>query len=124
MGRQLFLHHYLPAHLASCLVTGALIEFVFNIDSPSLDEISNGTATVSTDGKKGKAKANENHARPVRERAASQSLFATWAATGVILAIVVWSFIFWAPLTYGKPGLDIQAVKNRQWLNYDLHFAK
>ena len=33
MGRQLFLHHYLPAHLASALVTGALVEFVFSQDS-------------------------------------------------------------------------------------------
>src|SRR6202012_4682523 len=37
MGRQLFLHHYLPAHLASCLVTGALVEFIFNVD-PVLDD--------------------------------------------------------------------------------------
>ena len=31
MGRQRFLHHYLPAHLASTMVTGALIEFIFNL---------------------------------------------------------------------------------------------
>ena len=32
MGRQLFLHHYLPAHLASALVAGALVEFIFNVE--------------------------------------------------------------------------------------------
>ncbi|KAL9009788.1 MAG: hypothetical protein Q9180_009365, partial [Flavoplaca navasiana] len=38
MGRQLFLHHYLPAHLASALVTGALLEFIFNLDPVALEE--------------------------------------------------------------------------------------
>jgi len=129
MGRQLFLHHYLPAHLASALVTGALIEFVFNIESPSLEELENGTATMSADGGKGKGSANEvkagsQRSKPVRERIATQSLLATWAATGVILAVVIWAFLFYAPLTYGKPGLTVPQVKARQWLNYDLHFAK
>ena len=36
MGRQRFLHHYLPAHLASALVAGALIEFIFNLEPISV----------------------------------------------------------------------------------------
>jgi dolichyl-phosphate-mannose-protein mannosyltransferase len=47
-----------------------------------------------------------------------------WAATGGILAVVVWSFLYFAPLTYGQPGLSIEQVQARKWLNYDLHFAK
>lgn len=128
MGRQLFLHHYLPAHLASALVTGALIEFVFNIEPASLDEISNGTASMGTDGAKtGKNKKSvqvDESSRPVRERLGTQSLLATWAATGAILSVVIWSFFFFAPLTYGQPGLDVPQVMARKWLNYDLHFAK
>ena len=129
MGRQLFLHHYLPAHLASALVTGALVEFVFNIEPASIDEISAG-GTLTTDGKKGKS-AGAHHgsnekssSRPIRERLGGQSLLATWAATGVILAVVIWSFLYFAPLTYGKPGLSVDQVVARKWLNYDLHFAK
>jgi dolichyl-phosphate-mannose-protein mannosyltransferase len=113
MGRQLFLHHYLPAHLASALVTGALVEFIFNVE-PILDE-----PTVDDKGKK-----SLEQARPVRERLGTQSLLPAWGATGVILAVVGWSFFYFAPLTYGKPGLEIPQVVSRKWLNYDLHFAK
>jgi hypothetical protein len=49
MGRQLFLHHYLPAHLASSLVAGALLEFVFNVEPMELEEAA---VAVSKSGKK------------------------------------------------------------------------
>ncbi|KIW03918.1 uncharacterized protein PV09_04760 [Verruconis gallopava] len=110
MGRQLFLHHYLPAHLASALVTGAVVEFIFNIE-PLTDE--------DFDSKKPKPKS-----RPVREAIASQGLYAAWAATAAIYAAILWSFVYFAPLTYGQPGLDVDGVLKRKWLNYDLHFAK
>ncbi|KAK8218162.1 protein O-mannosyl-transferase 1 [Phyllosticta capitalensis] len=113
MGRQLFLHHYLPAHLASVLVTGALVEFIFNIEPPSAADLN---------GKNGKK--NMTRRRPVRERIIGQSMLASWAAMGVILAVALWSFLFFAPLTYGKPGLDVNQILARKWLNYDLHFAK
>ena len=113
MGRQLFLHHYLPAHLASALVTGALVEFIFNIEPLTEEEISaaaKGTKKPTT--------------RPVRETIASQGLWMAWVATGIIYSVVLWSFAFFAPLTYGTPGLDVDSVVKRKWLGYDLHFAK
>jgi dolichyl-phosphate-mannose-protein mannosyltransferase len=111
MGRQLFLHHYLPAHLASCLVTGALVEFIFCIEpqDPESPAIKGHRRTRS---------------RPVRERVASASQLGSWIAAGVILAVAFWSFMFFAPLTYGKPGLSVPQVQSRKWLGYDLHFAK
>jgi dolichyl-phosphate-mannose-protein mannosyltransferase len=121
MGRQLFLHHYLPAHLASVLVTGALVEFVFNIE-PIDPEVAalDAESTAS-----GKAKGHRrSHSKPVRERVATQSLLGSWIATTVILAAVFWCFLFFAPLTYGKPGLSVDQVNARKWLAYDLHFAK
>ncbi|PSN60833.1 PMT-domain-containing protein [Corynespora cassiicola Philippines] len=116
MGRQLFLHHYLPAHLASALVTGALVEFIFNIEpiEPESPPPSGGSF-------KGHRR---TMSRPVRERVATQSLLGSWIATGVILSVVLWCFLFFAPLTYGKPGLDVAQVNARKWLAYDLHFAK
>jgi dolichyl-phosphate-mannose-protein mannosyltransferase len=114
MGRQLFLHHYLPAHLASALVTGALVEFIFNIEPAAIEEMIN---------KDPKKKPTSNR-KPVRERIAGQSLLAAWIATAVILLLVAWSFFFFAPLTYGKPGLTVPQVQARKWLAYDLHFAK
>lgn len=115
MGRQLFLHHYLPAHLASALVAGALIEFIFNIEPSE-------AATFPKEG--GKVINKGPRSRPIRERIAGQSLLATWAASGVVIAALVWGFWFFAPLTYGTPGLTVPEVQSRKWLNYDLHFAK
>lgn len=115
MGRQLFLHHYLPAHLASALVAGALIEFIFNLEPA---DVTNSTK----DGDKTITKEPGN--KPIRERMAGQSLLATWAASGVVVAALIWGFLFFAPLTYGTPGLSVPEVQSRKWLNYDLHFAK
>ncbi|KAI9831929.1 MAG: hypothetical protein M1819_004651 [Sarea resinae] len=122
MGRQLFLHHYLPAHLASCLVTGALVEFIFNVEPLGVDDPVDG---VVSDGKGGKKKPTSSRRRgSARERLGSQSLRAAWAATVVVLSAVIWSWWFFVPLTYGKPGLDVAQVNARKWLGYDLHFAK
>jgi dolichyl-phosphate-mannose-protein mannosyltransferase len=115
MGRQLFLHHYLPAHLASTLVTGALVEFIFNIEPIDPDTVS------TTPGTKGHKRTKS---KPVRERIAQQSLLGSWIACFAILAVIIWCFLFFAPLTYGKPGLDVAQVNRRKWLAYDLHFAK
>jgi dolichyl-phosphate-mannose-protein mannosyltransferase len=119
MGRQLFLHHYLPAHLASALVAGALVEFIFNVEPMSVEEI-------EAQKKKGGTSANttQQFGRPIRERVNNISLFTAWAATGAIYAALIWGFLFFAPLTYGSPGLSVEEVLRRKWLGYDLHFAK
>ncbi|KAL9085343.1 MAG: hypothetical protein Q9165_007634 [Trypethelium subeluteriae] len=122
MGRQLFLHHYLPAHLCSALVTGALVEFIFVNEPPAEEEVEQSVSSSSRK-KKGESLL-QSQMRPIRERIGSQSLLMTWAATGAILALVLWSFLFFAPLTYGQPGLTVEHVVSRKWLNYDLHFAK
>jgi dolichyl-phosphate-mannose-protein mannosyltransferase len=102
MGRQLFLHHYLPAHLASALVTGALVEFIFCPDD--VEEVKDGKKVVVPGNK--------------------PSSPAAWIATAVITAIVLGGFVYFAPLTYGSPGLTPAEVVARKWLGYELHFAK
>ncbi|KAG8674661.1 Dolichyl-phosphate-mannose--protein mannosyltransferase 4 [Fusarium poae] len=113
MGRQLFLHHYLPAHLASCLVAGALLEFIFN--SEPAEEI-----TI----KDKKGPVGPKHHVTARERFSGQSMLSAWAACGVVLALIVAGWYFFLPLTYGYPGLSVEAILRRKWLGYDLHFAK
>jgi len=121
MGRQLFLHHYLPAHLASCLVTGALVEFVFNVEPIVDDE----TIVSRKDELKKRVPDKARQAfQNANERLKGQSLLATWAATAVILSAVIYGWYFFLPLTYGKPGLSVEEVNARKWLGYDLHFAK
>ena len=117
MGRQLFLHHYLPAHLASCLVTGGLYEFVFAGDAyESVEKLKEdkGKKTVT---------ATAKHSTS-RERWINQSLLGLWMAVFVTLALVIFGWGFFFPLTYGMPGLSVEQVKARKWLGYDLHFAK
>ena len=124
MGRQLFLHHYLPAHLASALVTGALLEFVFNLDPVGLDETPNNPLSEGKGGKKRSSAISGRRRLTARERMGGQSMFPLWAAAGVVLTAVIGGWYFFLPLTYGKPGLDVAQVNARKWLGYDLHFAK
>ncbi|KAK7226475.1 hypothetical protein V2G26_014478 [Clonostachys chloroleuca] len=114
MGRQLFLHHYLPAHVASCLVTGALLEFVFNTESSDEN-------VVYGDRKKGGGPKKHITAR---ERYAGQSMIGAWVACFAIIAFAAAGWYFFLPLTYGYPGLSVEQVLMRKWLGYDLHFAK
>lgn len=116
MGRQRFLHHYLPAHLASALVAGALIEFIFNIQPLHGRRIASNSDDPSSKSRRRFVHANE--------RMGCKSLIAGWIATLVILGATFWGFCFFAPLTYGTPGLDVAGVQARRWLGYDLHFAK
>lgn len=123
MGRQRFLHHYLPSHLASTMVTGALIEFIFNIQP--LDPSATAGPVDDPSGKaKGRVSRSVRRFITAKERMGTRSLLAGWLATLVILAVTIWGFCFYAPLTYGTPGLDVAGVNARKWLNYDLHFAK
>ena len=116
MGRQLFLHHYLPAHLASALVTGSVVEFLFSTDSAEPDY---------HPGKSGKKVAPTTKRRlSARERLAGQSMAGAWIATAVIMALVAFGWYYFLPLTYGYPGLTAPEVNRRKWLAYDLHFAK
>lgn len=120
MGRQLFLHHYLPAHLASALVTGSLVEFIFSQDSAENEAAYQALKA----GKKAAAAATPKHHVTARERFAGQSMLASWIAAIVILVLVAASWYFFLPLTYGYPGLSVEQVLRRKWLGYDLHFAK
>lgn len=125
MGRQLFLHHYLPAHLASALVTGALLEFIFNLDPVALEQ----NVDAGLGGKVGNAnkKGGGTGAKrvvPAKERIGGQGMLALWGAAGVVMTLVIGGWFFFLPLTYGKPGLSAEEVVRRKWLGYDLHFAK
>ncbi|KAI0272765.1 glycosyltransferase family 39 protein [Gloeopeniophorella convolvens] len=105
MSRQLFIHHYLPSHLASALVAGAVLHYLLSetIEYP-----------VSIRG----------HSTRLRPR--------QWAELGQKGPIIVaaffialfFSFTYIAPLTYGTPGLDGDAVNAKRLLSsWTLHFA-
>jgi dolichyl-phosphate-mannose-protein mannosyltransferase len=86
MSRQLFVHHYLPAHLASTLVAGSVLNFVLteSIEYP-ISVVLRGVT----------------HLRP---RMYTDFGIKGLAISAAVLVILVISFCFFAPLSYGTPG--------------------
>jgi len=82
MTRQKFLHHYLPAHLASALVAGSVLNFIL----------------VETVNYPVSAAGPRTRLRPA-VRAKMNKV--AWIAMLTVLAIVVASWLWIAPLTYG-----------------------
>ncbi|GJE91205.1 glycosyltransferase family 39 protein [Phanerochaete sordida] len=105
MGRQLFLHHYLPSHLASALVAGAVLHFV-------LSETINYPISV-----RGPA------TRPQPAQKADVGMKGP-IVVGVFALLMFGLYIYISPLTYGTPGLTGEQVNARRLLNtWTLHFA-
>lgn len=88
MNRQLFLHHYLPAHLCSALVAGAVLNFI-------ISETINYPVSIPS---------------PFTRRRPREY---TDLGVKAVIAIVVFNlvfvfmFVFLSPLTYGTPGYVI-----------------
>ena len=84
-SRQLFLHHYLPAHLASALIAGAVLNFICTetINYP-----------ISYRGLETNAKPREYADLGVKGA----------VIVGIFTLLQFSLFIFLAPLTYGTPG--------------------
>jgi dolichyl-phosphate-mannose--protein O-mannosyl transferase len=85
MNRQLFVHHYLPSHLASALIAGAMLSFV-------LSETINYPISHPT---------SKTRLRPSQYADVGYKGLAIFAVYSFILFMM---FIFIAPLTYGTPG--------------------
>lgn len=105
MSRQLFIHHYLPSHLASALVAGAVLHFLLSetIQYP-----------ISIRG---------HSTRPRKPQWAELGAKGPVVVVGYFLALFA-AFVFIAPLTYGTPGLDGDAVNSKRLLqSWTLHFA-
>jgi dolichyl-phosphate-mannose--protein O-mannosyl transferase len=86
MNRQLFVHHYLPSHVASALIAGAVLNFV-------LSETINYPISI----------------RGPKMKKARTSQYSDIGLKGPVILfifgiIMFFMFIFIAPLTYGTPG--------------------
>ncbi|KAJ8519830.1 hypothetical protein ONZ45_g3254 [Pleurotus djamor] len=105
MNRQLFIHHYLPSHLASALVAGAVLNFV-------LSETINYPVSI---------------AGPQTRRRPTQ--FADLGTKGPVFVaaftvLLFAMYVYIAPLTYGTPGLTGDEVNSKRLLSsWTLHFA-
>ena len=108
MHRQLFIHHYLPAHACSVLVLGGVLDFV---TSRSID------LPLSPAG----PALQPEQLRPTMRRRYTQ--LAQPVALIVALSLVA-MFHYLAPFTYGNMGLERAQVQARRMLSsWRLQFA-
>jgi len=109
MSRQLFIHHYLPAHVCACMVAGGVINFVASetIQYP----ISVPGVGLRREGWRGRM----DNIVPRSAR----------VVMGVMVGGLIVCFYWLSPLTYGTPGLTTEEVHARRLLSsWTLHFAK
>ncbi|GAA5970820.1 hypothetical protein JCM11641_004467 [Rhodosporidiobolus odoratus] len=107
MSRQLFLHHYLPAHVISALVAGVAFHFLFCGDTVNYPISVAGPTTRR------------------RPRTRAQVGNGMWIAFVVTVVLLLVNFEFLKPLTYGAPGLSADQVQRRRVLSsWTLHYAK
>lgn len=106
MGRQKFLHHYLPAHLIASLFSAGVWELVFT---------NNRALNIFKD--------EEDPSNPHESRPKIYNLALTIFFIAISVAVVAF-FVYFSPLVYGDRSLAAHEVLSRQWLNIRLHFAK
>ncbi|KAG0043195.1 hypothetical protein BGZ83_011724, partial [Gryganskiella cystojenkinii] len=106
MGRALFLHHYMPALVFSYMVLAAVHGFIFveGVDGP-----------VSAPGPETKARRVQRAVVPM----------VAYITAGVLFAIHLFSFLYFAPLSYGTSSIDVAGLGRRKLMSqWDFHFAK
>ncbi|KAF7982557.1 hypothetical protein HWV62_27538 [Athelia sp. TMB] len=106
MNRQLFIHHYLPSHLASALVAGSVLNFI-------LSETINYPISIRG---------------PLLTRMASPMKSDLGLRGPVVLVVFTFAmammYLYMGALTYGTPGLDGESVNAKRLLSsWTLHFA-
>lgn len=101
MSRQKFLHHYLPAHLISCLIAAGVFDFIMGTfdESTLINKRAGGASTPRKNNK-------------------------ILVATTALLAAIIGCYVYFAPVTYGWPSLTPAQVQARQWMDVKLHFGK
>lgn len=116
MGRQLFLHHYLPSHLASALLTGALLQFLFSqgFDGPVSPGVVIPGSRASRQSVKSPTVETQGHDQTVLR------------IVGALIVVALFgAFLWFAPFTYGTPGCSVEKLNGMRWLDtWDFHFMK
>ena len=123
MSRQMMLHSYLPAHLASTLVTGSLVEFFFDSRPVEEEPIDTMPDRKEESGQTVQLRSSPSLLSRGTSRRFAGSSAASWIACGSILSATFAFWCFWFSLTYGYPGLSAEGVRRRQILGIRLFYA-
>lgn len=105
MGRQKFLHHYLPAHMILAMFAASLWETVFT-DNQSLN--------LDLD--------EENPENPHEDKPKFYTVLYYFFCVTVVINVGGF-FVYFAPLVYGLP-MTVEQIQARQWLDIRLQYAK
>jgi dolichyl-phosphate-mannose-protein mannosyltransferase len=100
-SRQLFIHHYLPSHLSSALIAGAVLNFI-------LSETINYPISVS--GPKTRLRPSQYSDIGVKGL----------VFLGLFSFLMFFMFVFLAPLTYGTPGYVLTTCTKNSITNQSL----
>ena len=107
------LHTYLPAHLASTMVAGSLIDL---LDSKAGEDGPNAKAAAREQSLENetarKPKLISNSDPDTVHSLLYGSTIAAWVTSGVVLLAVVSFWWFWLPLTYGF-DISRDAIRRR-----------
>ena len=124
MDRQLMLHNYLPAHMASTLVTGSLVELLEPLRDPHVVDKRPSKVQSTSRGKPSARAALKM--QTIQATQATPAVFENenaWVACGIVVCLSFVFWLFWLPLTYGQPGLTYQDAQRREILGIGLQFA-
>lgn len=91
MSRQLFLHHYLPSHLASALLAGSVFSFILS------DSIN---YPISVAGRMTRMQPTQYADLGVKGP----------TLAGIFAVLMIAVFLHMSPLTYGSPGYVIRTL--------------
>ncbi|EPX72905.1 O-mannosyltransferase Ogm4 [Schizosaccharomyces octosporus yFS286] len=103
MGRQLFLHHYLPAQVAGAMLCGAFIQLAC---------IKSFKLPVSPGVKQPTDVDSNGYAKSIRRKGYICHALLSLALT----AVLGYCFVFFAPMTYGDVSLSVPEWLRRKWL--------
>ncbi|CAH7674855.1 family 39 glycosyltransferase [Phakopsora pachyrhizi] len=107
MGRQTFLHHYLPAHLCSTLVSGMVFNFILT------EKVNHPISVFGPRTRRRLRTISDIHP------------FVSSVIITIFIVVLIACFKFLSPLSYGTPGLNPEQVNRRRILStWTLHFAK
>jgi dolichyl-phosphate-mannose-protein mannosyltransferase len=104
LGRQLFLHHYLPSFIFSVFVTAGLFDYVGRVSLEDPYELVGGKASLAMK-------------LPYYTWIQGQGSVPFFIVLAVAVVAYLWCFIKFSPLSYGT-GMDSGAtIKKLQWLS-------
>ena len=110
MGRQLFLHHYLPAHLCLALFTGTMFDLFFGL---TRQECAMKHAIYYA--KKPESSKESNFET---DDGSDHRIKQAWSITMSLVIALAGTYLYFSPLTYGEPALSAPDILKRQVLGF------